>query len=416
MLQLKNNCSCSLPTVSPKDWLTGGQALLKKTWNVHYYFRDPAQPEAWQKKYPYGMLIVIKRVNNLKTVVERRAAIKLILENEIRLLKEFEYNPVTGYQVKAIDPEDEDFDFAPSTPFNIALQSVFARLDVQKNTLRDIKSVVKYLCIAAARMRYDQIPVENIKMRHIKLLLDEVGRTQLIDDKGNTAERVWTANNYNVYRKYLHRIFEELIQMETLEYNPVTKITKKATIIKMRLTLTKEQRHDIINVYLKKSKYTFYRFCQIFFHSGARETELLRIQVKDVNLVTQKFKITVIKGKKRTEEERTIKDKALPFWKELIAGADPEFYIFSHGLKPGIKSMPAAQITRRWKLVKTKFNIVADIYSLKHSNLDETAAILDDAAAQKMAGHSTPVITIERYLGGAKDRKHELLKSVANDL
>lgn len=66
--------------------------------------------------------------------------------------------------------------------------------------------------------------------------------------------------------------------------------------------------------------------------------------------------------------------------------------------------------------MKKKLGIKADIYSLKHSNLDETAAILDVKAAQNQAGHTAPVITIERYLGGENERKHNRLKTFNNNL
>lgn len=58
--------------------------------------------------------------------------------------------------------------------------------------------------------------------------------------------------------------------------------------------------------------------------------------------------------------------------------------------------------------------IKGDFYSLKHSNLDETAAALDINAAAAMAGHTTPVITLKHYAHGEKERQHERLKKVAN--
>jgi integrase len=413
MLQLKNGCSCSEPSVYPKNWLTGGPALLKKTWYLQYKFYDPK----YRDRYKYGRLIIIKGMNSYKTLPERRAAVSLLFENELDALKNYQYNPITGTRVDSIDEVRSEYEIDPSTPFIQALEDILKRLTVEDETRRDIKSVVKYTGMAAARLRYDKIEIADVRRKHIKIILDEVGRIPLIDAKGKRTERKWTPNRYNVYWKYLHRLFEELIELEACEYNPVSKISKKSIVHKMRLTMTKEQRHETINVYLKEHFYTFYRFCQIFFHSGGRMTELMKIQVKDIDLGRQRYKITIKKGKNQHEEERTIKDKSLPFWEELIGGAKPDDYIFAKGLKPGPNSISSHQITRRWrKNVKEKLGITADIYSLKHSNLDETAALLDIKAAQNQAGHTTPVITIGRYLHGEKERQHQRLKGVDNEL
>ncbi|MBN9350347.1 MAG: hypothetical protein J0H55_06650 [Chitinophagaceae bacterium] len=55
-----------------------------------------------------------------------------------------------------------------------------------------------------------------------------------------------------------------------------------------------------------------------------------------------------------------------------------------------------------------------DFYSLKHLNLDETSSILDAEAASKMAGHSSPVITLKHYLINEEQRELEKLKRVNN--
>jgi len=427
MLHLANGCSCSNPTINPTNWLTGGPSLLKKQWYIQYYFRDPAQPPEWQKKYPYGKLIIIKRVNNFSTLAERRMYIKGILDNEINILQNFEYNPITGHRkIPATQiPETKSiFEVDPKTPFIEALKFARSKLTVEKATLRDIKSIVKYCEIAAGNLQMFDLPVAEVKMKHIKVLLDEVGKTPLVDDKGKKTARNWTENNYNVYRKYLHRLFEELIQLEACDHNPVANITRKSVTQKMRLNMSVEERRAIINVHLKQKYYNFYRFCQIFFHSGKRIKELTNVKVMDVDLKEQVYKLVVKKGKNKHEQLGTIKDIALPFWKELLEGANPEDYIFAHGLKPGPVGISSTQITRRWKVhVKDKLSIKADIYSLKHSNLDEIAANDNTLCfkegvklAQGAAGHTTPVITINRYLHGAKLREHLLVKGIANDL
>jgi hypothetical protein len=121
---------------------------------------------------------------------------------------------------------------------------------------------------------------------------------------------------------------------------------------------------------------------------------MLNLQAKDVDVEKHRFKILIKKGSQKREVYRTIKDVALPLWIELLKDAKPEGYLFRVGLKPGSKKIIREQITRRWNMhVKKKLNITAGFYSLKHLNIDETAAALDIKDAAAMAGHTTPVIT-----------------------
>lgn len=70
---LPNGCSCSDPTVYPPNWENTG-ASLKHDWYIQYYFYDPV----FKEKYKNGKLFIVKGgVNRLKTLTERREAVKL---------------------------------------------------------------------------------------------------------------------------------------------------------------------------------------------------------------------------------------------------------------------------------------------------------------------------------------------------
>jgi hypothetical protein len=104
MLSLPNNCTCSgtpadpksgtpdmLP-VYPKNWQSANVSI-KKDWYIDYYFRDPAHKE----KYPKGKYVREKNgINYLKTRKERQDAIKTIMANHIKMLRDEGYNPITG--------------------------------------------------------------------------------------------------------------------------------------------------------------------------------------------------------------------------------------------------------------------------------------------------------------------------------
>ncbi len=113
---------------------------------------------------------------------------------------------------------------------------------------------------------------------------------------------------------------------------------------------------------------------------------------------------------------KPIKIVALPFWSMAMEGSNPDDYIFSSGLYPGQKSIQAYQITKRWnRHIKKKLGVQEDFYSLKHLNLDETAAILGLNDASAMASHNSPFTTGKYYTINESKRQVERLKSVHNN-
>ena len=209
-------------------------------------------------------------------------------------------------------------------------------------------------------------------------------------------------------------IYNELIELEVIEANPLKDLSKKKSIQKIRKLPTNEDR-VIINDYLYKHHYRFWLFMQIFFHSGARLTELMKVKRSDINLREQFFIITIKKGRIAKEVIRPIKNIALPFWEEAIESASNDDYIFSKELLPGQKAIQSYQITKRWnRHIKVKLGIKADFYSLKHLNLDQTAAILGINDASAMASHASTGVTIKHYAFGEKLRQNERLRKVEN--
>jgi site-specific recombinase XerC len=402
MLQLPNGCTCSEPTVFPKNWKTQS-ASVKKEWYIQYYFHDPA----FKEKYKKGCLKILKsKINRFKTLQERRSAVQVVMDELLMMLQYEGYNPITGEFIKPVVLNHE---IHPGTKFIEAFWEVLPKLKVEPHTTEDIKCVIKALEAAARQMHITALTIGDVRRKHIKALLEQVA---IINPK-------FSNDRYNKFRSYLMILFSELVEMEATEINPVKDLKKKKVIKRIRQTLTAEERTKINN-HLKIKTYSFWRFMQIFFHSGSRETELLRVQRKDIYLEKQQYKLLVKKGKQTNEQLRTIKDNILPLWEELLKDAKPEDFIFSVGLKPGVKQIRPEQITRRWRthvkatVEKGGLNISADFYSLKHSNLDEIAAALDIQSAADMAGHTTPVITLSHYAHGEKERQHQRLKKVAN--
>lgn len=391
MISLPNGCHCSELTVNPKNWKTCKATALEKNWYVQYYFYDTTVN---QKKF-----IVIKGMNRLKTLEERREATRQLIENELYQLKVKGYNPISG--TFSIVPKSG---INPSTRFIDALWQAYDYLKLEGTTKVDLRTLIRQCETAAKKLGLMKYEIHAIKRRHIMQILEMLP----------TLKKSWSAYSYNNSRAYLMMLFKKLLLFEAVESNPVSEIPKEEVPDKLKQVLTREQRKQV-NDYLLKVDPDFQRVVQIFFHSGSRRTELCRIKVSDVNLDRQEFKVIIKKGRQVREILRPIKDVALPYWRKQLENAVPDDFAISSTFKPGKFKLQPKKISNKWKeYVKEDLGIDVDFYSLKHLNLDETSTILDAEAAAKMAGHTSPVITLKHYLINEKERELEKLKKVNN--
>lgn len=392
MLQLPNGCSCSTPSVFPSNWKTVA-ASVKCDWRIQYYFRDPNFKDRW----PNGKPVVVKRMNRFKTVDERRSITKTLLEYETNNLKNG-YNPILKKLI--VEVSGPTFEIERHTPFMQAIRMAFKKLRLSESSISNIKSSITYIEIASDKLGYSNIEVSKISRKHIIAILETCKLTP---------------QSYNHYRAYLMQLFAELIRLEATEINPVDKYVRKMDVEENISELfTHKERKRILDFYKKNDKY-FARFLQVFFHSGSREIELLRIKYEKIDPHCRFFKTKVRKRKKVVEEKRAIKKIAAKFWRELLKETRPGEYVFGRLLVPGPKACLRDYITKKWQRdVKERLGINKNMYWLKHTNLDETSAILDAKAAAKQAGHKSTVITLKHYLVNEEERQRERLREVAN--
>lgn len=396
MIILPNGCRCSELKVFPQNWKSVS-ASLQKDWYIHYRFYDDQERE----KYPNGKQVSIRGMNRMTRIVDRQAATKVLLNHELDLLQFQGYNPITN---NFYVPEYKG-DLETHTPFIAALRLAATRIKGVTGTMTDIRSVIKGTEKAAKTLGYNNIPIAEIKRKHIKLILEECQRTN----------PRFSAHRYNKYRAYLTRMFKELVELEAAQVNPVRDISKMKETKKIRIVLTMEERKKV-DEHLQKVNRPFWLFVQIFFHSGARITELLRLQGKDVNLQTQQYKSLIKKGHSR-EVNKTIKDIALPFWQEAMANCGPNDYVFSEGLKPLGRPIRSDRMWHKWKTwVQVPLEIKATLYSLKHSNTSEVVGLLSDQDAAKLNSHTSTAMVRSIYDVGRTDREHNRLKGVCNSL
>jgi integrase len=340
-------------------------------------------------------------MNIYKTLRERQQITKELIDYEMDLLQNKGYNPITESYRLPIEQEGEIF---PHTLLIDALKKAKEKVILNKNTAKELRLVLNHVESAAKTLRKDRLRISDVEIKDILIILEEVGK----------HSRSWSSHNFNKHRAYLMILFKELMQYGAVKYNPAAGIAKHKMIKKIRKVLTDEER-VIVKEHLKECYPSFYRFMQIFYHSGSRETEILSVQGKHVDLKSQTFTCTIKKGTEYREVAKVIKDIALPFWIEAVAECSPEQYIFGRKFKPGKKPLSTNKINKTWhEYVKKALGIQADIYSLKHSNSTEIAAILSDEHAAKLNSHQSTGMIIKIYDVHRKSRQDEELKKVNN--
>jgi hypothetical protein len=269
MIQLPNDCKCSDLKVNPANW-ESPKASLKKNWYIYYRFYDPLEND----RYPKGKLRIIKGMNGCKTLSDRQKLVRELMLLELNELQQLGYNPISEVHETPISAQSI---ILPDTPFMMAMRQTFEKGGYTGQTLLDIRSVLKYCDKAANLLQIHYLPIKDFRPSHLLLLLEQCGK---IKEK-------WSANTYNVYIKYLSILFSQLVQYRTIEFNPARDIKKRKTIKTLRSILTPEQA-QVIDKSIKVYDESFWRFIHIFFHSGSRTTEILRVQGEHVDLKGKK--------------------------------------------------------------------------------------------------------------------------------
>lgn len=401
MKSLPFDCSCTDAWVSPENWQTiTGKKALSANWYVQCVFYDPLFKDKYPKGFPFR-----KKLNKFKTVEERKSAAKYLLQEIPKLFEEKGFNPITKkFMIEPILEPQLDSELGPNTYFLDALDYVYDKLEVAETTNNDIRLILIHFKKSAKQLRYDELMIKDIRRKHIRFIIDNLEKT---DGK-------FSGHKFNKYRCYLQLIFRELLEFEAIENNIIKDIRKRTEIKSIRETLSVQER-ELVNNHLKENFPDFWLFLIIFFHSGGRITELLSVKISDVDIEQQKYKVLIKKGKQYAWVDRVIKNNAVVLWQRATFGGNKSDFVFSKGLKPGENKIRTEQISRRWRThVKEKLGITADFYSLKHTNLDETVAILSMKDAAAMANHKSTKMLENHYAIGENERQFERLKSLEN--
>nr|DAK71979.1 MAG TPA: Integrase [Caudoviricetes sp.] len=375
-------CSYTELWVSPANWQKATKKDLDKDWYVQCIFFDPRYEKKYPKGFPYR-----KKANKPQTIEERKALISFLLKN---IPQQFNngYNPITK---KYMNLRDEGL--YPDLLFIEAFKRALEIKSGTKSHLYNIKRAIERLEEASEALGMQYIKVKDLRRVDLKIMLDYL---QLPD------------KYYNKFVIYFSSLYRVLIEYECCESNITRDIYPKKTFKEPRLVLEKNEL-DKIKELLEETHPEFYRYMMIFLYSGARNTELFRLQRKDVDLDKQEFVILLEKGGQYKRCTKVILTPALEYWKEVCEECQsPDDYLFSLNFVPSKKMGHTEIVTRFWKRnVKDKLGIEADFYALKHYMLDN----LDSDTAMLLASHTNKNTTAIYQINKAK-KDREMLKQL----
>lgn len=379
-MKLPNSCRVSVFTVNPSDWNDRRKTSIKKPWRITYRFYDPR----FKDTKDWGKLISIKGMNRAKTLEERREYTELLIKNEKYMLSVEGYNPITKKSHGTVEMLNGII--ADSDTLENSLRKAFSLITLSDSSMRNIKTSKKYFIESAASLNFDRMQLSDLKRAHVRAILNRQAEVNK-----------YTSKRFNSVRADMMTLFEEILASDAIEYNPVKGIKKKKVIVKKREVLTDSEFLKVTK-FLKNNYPSFYRFVMIFFYSGCRASELMRITLEDVKLDTMEFSVRVEKGRSHKISTRAINRNALSYWVEVCKEAEEGQFLFARGLSPSDKPINEWQVYKRWRVhVKEKLGITADFYSLKHLYTTKIIESYGDDLAASVNGHASSLMNEKHY-------------------
>lgn len=404
--ELNIGCSRTEVFISPKNYKTlKAKSTMPKYWFVECRFFDPTFTEQYPTGFQFRKKFSGLDLPSMKYTAE---VYKEEMESQLDTLN---YNPITKEYMS-----DGSCDLYPGLLFIDALEKTHKKLKLVYKTEHHSKQVqwcINRIKKVQYQARVDTLRISEIRTHHVKNLLDKMNLTDSV---------------YNKFRTYLMSLFKELSQYGCVDSNYIRDISKREENTKIRRILNNDK-FDIVFKYLQENNPEFFRYASIFFYSGARSSELMRLKRSEVDFENREFRVLVMKGRKQSWETKAIVPAAVPFWKHLLEESlyDDEF-LFSHFQCPGETKISGRAITQKWNRLLKKsdkildqdgnpISVTEDFYSLKHLFLDKldqlsnNAPILDINLAQGAASHKSNRTT-GIYTVGRKSRAVEQLKKL----
>lgn len=174
----------------------------------------------------------------------------------------------------------------------------------------------------------------------------------------------------NCYLICMKTIFNDLVKRQHLEINPWHPITR-LKVSEPDLVLLSDFEKDKIRENLPEMHPRLYVVSLLVYYCFLRPAEIVRLQVKDIDLANAYITVQGGKSKNKKYYKVAMPDHLVNEFKKIGTQLfQSDFYVFTNRfqLTPGPKPMASTRIAEIWnQIVKTKLGINKNLYSLKHN-------------------------------------------------
>lgn len=199
-----------------------------------------------------------------------------------------------------------------------------------------------------------------------------------------------TACTYNNYLTFSRGLFNWFIQKGYCDKNPFTQISKKKEEQKKREVIPLEWDNRIMDYFYSHNP-RMVLVCMLVYSSFIRPAEICRIQIKDIHPDKSAIFIPGQKAKNAHARWATLTPDTVRIIEDLgIMNCNPDFYLISTSLLPGMKKKETRDLDKHWTKMRKAINL-PDIYQL-YSYRDTGIMVLKESGVPdylivKMTGH-----------------------------
>jgi len=369
-LKMKKNYSI------PKIYHGGEGYDLTKRWYVYYSYRHPETGKLVRQSP------IFANFNRLhKTKKERLKNFTILRESLENLLKE-------GYSPYENEPIENEYSANSALDFALGLKEKAVAESTYKGYLTRVNVFKKYL-------KGKGLDIANIKSIDKKIVTEFL----------NHILKTSSPSNRNNYRQDLSAIFSVLVENDYIDYNFIEKI-KKLTSKPVRNKTYSQSKVDEIYKELEISDPLLLLFIKFVSYNFLRPVEVVRLQVKDINL---KDKTLTVKAKNKIHKTKIIPDILINELNKLDL-KNPEHYLFTPKGVGDWKREESGKRTwfgNRFNKVKDKLKIGSEytVYSFRHTSITKLYRELRKQYSKSetenkvmlITGHST-LVALQKYL------------------
>ncbi|MCJ8153263.1 site-specific integrase [Chryseobacterium sp. SSA4.19] len=370
--------------VTPRTWEKPLKSNLEKTWEIYYTFYD--------RQHPDGVKIRFKGMNRAKSLEEKQAITKSMIENEIKNLQRG-FNPIIGEYVV----EDENL-ITEITPFIKACEIALKCFQGVESTMIDLNNSLKHIRNYATILSINNKDIKSVSKGDIKQLLMRMS----VDKHSNYR--------VNKTRAHLSKFFAHFTELDIFQVNFIEGISKLEHTSKKKKIIRTEADWKKFHK-IKDLNYSVYIFLNIFLYSGCRFEEMIQIKKEDVNLEKSFFWINLKKGGKHTRAMRPINMHVWKYWKRIFEIAQPLQYMFSFEQMPNDNPVKAHSLYDLSGKYLRKVGLDMTGYGLKHTFLNLVSKDFGISKAAEIAGH-TSTKTTEKYAVDWQEHQVERNKKI----